>query len=317
MHCLLYPLPPIAVTGDNLLIIIFLHTYTWPAISKQEYFQGKITQYSRTKVFSSWPNTLIKRRYYSMNKKNRRPLAAISVYGVTFLHRQNPYMVAWWSAAFPGFGHYLLNQYLRATLLTLTEIITNSISHVNEAIVYTFCGKFEMAKSVLQPQWLFGYVIVFFYAIWDSYRSAFVQNKMSYLAEQENERIPAVFLHPLEFQYIEKKNPFIAALYSFFFPGLGQFYNHQFALAFYAMFWWWVFLFLSRAHESLSKFLIGNIQESISILHPQWLLFMPSVIGGSVYYAFIIAIEHNWLFRLEQRQHLAERYRNSEIRIFP
>lgn len=252
-----------------------------------------------------------------MNNQLRRPLAAISMYGVTFLHRQNPYMVAWWSAAFPGFGHYLLNQYLRATLLTLSEFFTNTLSHINEAIVYSFCGKFEMAKSILQPKWLFGYTVIYFYAIWDSYRSALVQNKMCHLAELENERLRATILHPLEFQYLEQRNPLIAALYSFFYPGLGQLYNHQFALAFYAMFWWWLYLTLSRAHESLLYFLLGNIQESISMLHPQWLLFMPSVLGGSVYYAYITAIEHNRLFRLEQRQHLAERYRNSEVRIFP
>lgn len=150
-----------------------------------------------------------------MNNQRRRPLATLSVFGVTFLHRQNPYMVAWWSAAFPGFGHYLLNQYLRATLLTLTEVITNSISHINKAMVYAFCGKFEMAKSVLQPQWLFGYLIIYLYAIWDSYRSTLAQNKMCHLAEFENERLRPIILHPLEIQYIEQKSPLVAALYSF------------------------------------------------------------------------------------------------------
>lgn len=252
-----------------------------------------------------------------MRNRHRYPLANTSVFGVSFLHRQNPYMVAWWSAAFPGFGHYLLNQHLRATLLTLSELITNALSHINEAIVYSFCGKFELAKSILHPQWLFGYVIVFLYAIWDSYRSTLVQNKTCHLAENENNQLRAAFFHPLELQYLEQRNPFIAALYSFFFPGLGQLYNHQFALAFYAMFWWWFYLTLSRAHESLLNLLLGNIQESISMLHPQWLLFMPSVLGGSIYYAFITAIEHNRLYRLEQRQHLAKRYQNSEVRIFP
>lgn len=251
-----------------------------------------------------------------MNNHSRRPLATISVFGVSHFHRQNPYMVAWWSAAFPGFGHYLLNQYLRATLLTLSELITNTLSHINEAMVYTLCGKFEMAKYIIKPQWLFGYLIIYFYAIWDSYRSTIAQNKMCHLAELENERLRSINLHPLEIQYIEQKNPFTATLYSFFFPGLGQLYNHRFALAFYAMFWWWFYLTLSRSHESLLNLLLGNIQESISMLHPHWLLFMPSVAGGSMYHAFITAMEHNRLFRLEQRQYLAERYLNSDVRIF-
>ncbi|MBC9785085.1 hypothetical protein H1S01_11255 [Heliobacterium chlorum] len=252
-----------------------------------------------------------------MKNQSRRPLATISVYGVTHLHRQNPYMVAWWTAAFPGFGHYLLNQYIRGTFLTLVEVIINSLTNLNLAIIYSFGGKFELVKSVIQPRWVLGYVLVYFILILDSYRSAIVQNKLCHLAQIENERLPAVNLRPLEFQYIEPKKPWLAALYSFFFPGLGQLYNHQFALAIYAMAWWWIYLTLSHAHESLILLLLGKIQESIAVLHPQWLLFMPSVLGGSIYYAYIIAKEHNRLFRIEQRQFLAERYQNSEVRMFP
>jgi len=251
-----------------------------------------------------------------MNRQRRRSLATISVFGISNLHRQNPFMVAWWSAAFPGFGQYLLNQYLRATILTLSEVIINTLARVNEAIVYSFSGKFEMAKSVLRPQWAFGYLIIYLYAIWESFRSTLVQNKMCHIAELENEPLQNNIIHPLEIQYVEQKNPFIAAVYSFLFPGLGQLYNFRFALGFYAMFWWWVYLILSRAFESVMSLLFGNIQHSISVIRMHWLLFMPSVMGGSVYHAFITAIEHNQLYRREQRQHLIERYRNSEVCIF-
>ncbi|MBB6214512.1 hypothetical protein HNQ80_000592 [Anaerosolibacter carboniphilus] len=251
-----------------------------------------------------------------MKKYHRRPLAILSKFGVTNLHRQNPYIVAWWAAAFPGFGHYLLNQYFRATLLTLTEVITNTLAHVNEAIVYTFCGDFERAKVVLQPRWALGYIIIYFYSIWDSYRSTLAQNKMCHLAELENERLDCMLFTSSEIQYLEQKKPATAAIYSFFFPGLGQLYNHRFGLAFYAMLWWWIYLTLSRAHESLTMIITGNIEMSIPLLHPHWLLFMPSVLGGSVYHAFITSKEHNRLFRLEQRRFLKERYQDSDVRIF-
>jgi len=246
----------------------------------------------------------------------RRPLATISVFGVSYFHRQNPLLVAWWSASFPGFGHYMLNQYLRATLLTLSEVITNTLAHINEAIIYTFCGQFAMAKAILDQRLLFGYTAIYFFAIWDSYRSTLVQNKMCQLAELENELLPCVNLHPNEIQYLEQRNPWIAAFYSLFFPCLGQLYNHRWALAFYGMFWWWLYLYLSHAHESLLNLLLGNLQLSIAVLNRHWLLFMPSVCGGSVYYAFMTAMEHNRLYRLEQRQHLLERYQNCEVLIF-
>lgn len=251
-----------------------------------------------------------------MSNTVRRPRAKISTFGVSYLYKRDPLMVAWWSVIFPGFGHFILNQYIRGILFTLSEVITNTLSHVNEAIMYTFCGQFEMAKSVLQPRWLFGYLAIFFFCIWTSYRSAIVQNKMCALAELENETLSNNIINSQEIQYLEQKSPYTSAIYSFFLPGLGQTYNHRFELAFYAMFWWWIYVTLSHLYESVFYLLLGDIPKSISVLNPHWLLFMPSVIGGSVYQGFITAIGHNQLFKIEQRQHVIERYKDSEISIF-
>jgi hypothetical protein len=107
---------------------------------------------------------------------------------VNNIRRQNSYMITWWSAVFPGFGHFLLNQYLRGTFLTLSEVIVNSLGHINQAMVYSFCGQFQLAKSILEPSWIFGYILIFFLSIWDSFRTAVYQNKLSQLAELENEQ---------------------------------------------------------------------------------------------------------------------------------
>lgn len=250
------------------------------------------------------------------NNQSRHPLVSIGISGISVLHPLRPYIVAWWSAAFPGFGHYLLNQYIRGTLLTLAEVMVNTFAHVNEAIVYSFCGNFDMAKAVVQPKWVLGYAIIYYYAIWDSYRSALFQNKLYHVAQLENERIQPTFLHPLTYKYLEKTNPLTPAIYSLLFPGLGQLYNHQTAIAFWAMIWWWIHATMSNASESLFYLLLGDIKTSIILLKPQWLLFMPSIWGGSIYYAFLTALEHNQLFRREQRQYFAEYYRDSLVRIF-
>jgi hypothetical protein len=239
------------------------------------------------------------------------------MFGITHLKQQNPYMVAWWSAVFPGFGHYLLNYYVRATLMTLSEVTTNTLAHINEALMYSFSGQFELAKSVLEPKWAFGYLIIYLIAIADSFRSAVYQNKLYHLSMLEAKQIPCQKIFSTEIQFLEKKSPKFGALYSFFFPGLGQLYNQRFGLAFYAMFWWWIYLTFSRMHESALTLLHGHLQESITILHPHWLLFMPSVMGGSIYHAYRTTIEHNQLFEMEQRQYLSKRYQDSKIRIFP
>ncbi len=236
-----------------------------------------------------------------MIKQSRRSLVKISILGITYLHRSNPFINAWLAASFPGFGRYMLNQYVRATVLTLSEVLINTLAHMNEAIIYTFCGRFERAKAVLKPEWALGYLLIYLFTIWDSYRSTLTHNKLCELAEWENKPLHPFLIHPLGMQYLEQRNPLIGAIYSFFFPGLGQLYNHRFVLAFYAMFWWWFYGILSHGFESFFLLLTGHLQKSIAILQPHWLLFMPSVIGGSIYHAFVTAIQHNRLFRLEQR----------------
>ncbi|MCZ8522266.1 MULTISPECIES: ATP-binding protein [Paenibacillus] len=72
---------------------------------------------------------------------------------------------------------------------------------------------------------------------------------------------------------------------------------------------------LSHLHEALLALLLGNPAESTMMLRPHWLLFMPSVTGGSIYHAYVTATEHNRLFRIEQRQYLRERYPGSGINL--
>lgn len=250
------------------------------------------------------------------DRQQQLPLAKISIFGISFLHRSHPLMVAWWSAVFPGFGHYLLNQYFRATLLTLVEVTINTLAHINEAMIYSFCGKFKQATDVLEPRWAFGYLLIYMVVIWDSYRSSLSQNKLYLLLETRNAHIPHLSLFSTEFQYLEKKRPLVGAIYSFFFPGLGQLYNHRFGLAFYAILWWWIYLTLSGLHESLLILLLEGVPASTKVLRPHWLMFMPSVMGGSIYEAYVTAIEHNRLFRMSQRQRLTERYGDHPLRLF-
>lgn len=252
-----------------------------------------------------------------MDTQVQQPLSKISTFGITYLRHHNPYMIAWWSAIFPGFGHYLLNQYIRATLLTLCEVIINTLARINEAMVYSFCGQFELAIMVLEPKWTFGYLLVYLVTIGDSFRLALYQNKLYHLARLGKSFVPSFKISNLEIQYLDRKSPIIGVLYSIFFPGLGQLYNHRIGLGFYAIFWWWVYLALSNLHESFLILLHGHLEHSISLLHPHWLLFMPSVMGGSIYHSYITTIGHNQLFKLQQRQHLSTRYQNAKLRIFP
>lgn len=105
---------------------------------------------------------------------------------------------------FPGFGHYLLNQYARATLLTVLEVIINTGANINEAMVYSFCGEIELARSVIHLDWMIGYIVIYLITIGDSYRSAVQLNKYIELSTPD---LASVEIFPFEIQYLQNKSP--------------------------------------------------------------------------------------------------------------
>ncbi len=238
------------------------------------------------------------------------PQAKYSTAGITYLIHQKPCLVAWWSAVFPGFGHYLLNQYARATLLTILEVIINTGAHINEAMIYSFCGEIELAKSVINIDWMIGYIVIYLITIGDSYRSAIQLNKFVELSTPD---LASLEIFPFEIQYLQNKSPLLGILYSLTFPGLGHLYNHRIFLGFYAIFWWWTYVILSHAHKAIVLIITGNFDSSITILNPHWLLFMPSVVGGSVYHSYITCIQHNKLANDSQQKRLTDRYAGSKF----
>ncbi|SFI49320.1 hypothetical protein SAMN02799624_01031 [Paenibacillus sp. UNC496MF] len=121
----------------------------------------------------------------------RRQQALLSQDGVSSLRWQDPRIIAWWSVAFPGFGHFLLHQFVRGFLLSAWEVVINTAAHVNEAIVYSFSGRYALAAELLEPRWVLAYAIVYLFAIWDSYVKAVENNKQYHLAKLEGAR-PAV-----------------------------------------------------------------------------------------------------------------------------
>jgi len=104
-----------------------------------------------------------------MNNTNsnntRRPLGKLSSLSTNLLHMRNPWVTLWWSATFPVFGHIALGKHITGFLLVSWEVFINIKSHLNLAIIYSFTGKFEMTKEVVDIRWLILYVAVFVYAM--------------------------------------------------------------------------------------------------------------------------------------------------------
>ncbi|WP_270181327.1 hypothetical protein [Alkalihalobacillus sp. CinArs1] len=247
---------------------------------------------------------------YSNDNTARRYRAHVSTWGTTQLHLRNPYVMAWWSAAFPGFGHLLLSKYIRGFMLFAWEVIVNMNAHVNTAMIYSFQGEIQQAKEVLDTRWLLIYIPVYLFAIWDTYRTTVDMNKVYILADMEDHRINTFSMGAFEVNYLDKRSPFMAALWSFLMPGLGQLYIHRIFTAFFIVVWGVTFFYFSQALEAISLLFLGETSKATSVIKPDWLLMLPSLYGFAIFDAYINTVENNKLYKKEQRRYLLKTYQS-------
>ncbi|WP_223594730.1 hypothetical protein [Neobacillus bataviensis] len=252
---------------------------------------------------------------YTNDNTARRYKAHVSILGTTQLHLRNPYIIAWWSAAFPGFGHMLLSKYLRGYALFIWEVIVNLKAHVNSAMIYSFQGNIDMAKEVLNTRWLLMYIPVYLFGIWDSYRTTVDMNRVYILAEREDHRFNSYVMGALEINYLDKRNPVVAVMWSMFIPGLGQLYIHRILTAIFLIVWLVVFHYQSHFAEGILLLILGKVKEATSALKPEYLLFMPSLFGFAAYDAYVNTIENNKLFERDLRNHLTKNYQSVGFKI--
>ncbi|MCT8139929.1 hypothetical protein H1D32_20845 [Anaerobacillus sp. CMMVII] len=252
---------------------------------------------------------------FKSTNRERRFKAHVSLLGTTQLHLRNPYIIAWWSAAFPGFGHLLLSKYLRGYALFVWEILVNNMANINLAMVYSFTGNIGRAKEVLEPRWLLLYIPVYIFAIWDSYRTTVDLNKVFLLAERENADFNTYSIGSVEINYLDKRRPIMAVLWSLFTPGLGQLYIHRVLTGAFTMVFMIVFVYFSGVLVAVQHLFLGEINLATQVLDPQWLLFIPSHYGFSVYDSYVNTVENNKLFESEQRKFLKKKYQHYRVKI--
>jgi hypothetical protein len=241
-------------------------------------------------------------------KQARRPLANVSIWGTTYIHKRNPYIVALWSATFPGFGHLLINKYVRGYFLIIWEIFINQSSRLNLAMSYTFTGDIEIAKSVINVNVIYMYIPLYIYSIWDSYRACVELNNLYILSENEPSPVKALIVKPFEINYLDKRSPIIASLWSMSIPSTGQLYLNQFVSAFFTLVVTVVFVYQSHFIEGIHYLLLGDVHHSTAVLDRQWIFYLPSIYFYGIYESFVNAIENNKLFKAEQKMFLKEKF---------
>jgi hypothetical protein len=245
----------------------------------------------------------------------RRYNNCTETFNTNYIHLRKPWVVAWWSAAFPGFGHLKLGIYIKGFILIIWEIVININAHINEAMVYSFNGQFDMAKEVVEIRWVLFYIPVYIYAIWDSYRETVDLNKHYLLAEHENAPIVVFKMTGVALNYLDKRSPWTGFAWSLLFPGLGHLYVHRIVAGFYMVVWVIVIGYFSRVLEGIQYTLVGSFDQATAVLQSEWTLFFPSIYCFAAYEAYIITVEYNKLFKKEQRQFLQNTYQPPDYQI--
>jgi hypothetical protein len=248
-------------------------------------------------------------------QNRHRKLAQLSIFGTTQIHLRNPYIIALWSVAFPGYGHLLLSKYIRGFALVIWELFINQSTQLNSAMVYTFMGDIESAKEVLNLRYMNLYIPVYLFSIWDSYRTTVDLNKIYLLNEKGAHTVDRLIIKPLEINYLDKRSPIVAAFWAMTIPSVGQLYIHRIFGALFTLIVTVVFMHFSHFLEGFHFLLLGDIDKSTEVLNKQWLLYMPSFYFFTIYDTYMNVVENNKLFEAEQKNFLKKHYQSPAFKI--
>jgi len=253
---------------------------------------------------------------HSFLQSPRRKNLFLSSYSTNINYLRHPLVIAWWSAAFPGFGHLILGKFMNGFTLAIWEVVINYNAKINEAMIYSFTGRFEMAKEALDTRWMLLYISVYIYAIWDSYRLTVDLNKAAVLGEREQYGENINFrLGPFSLNYLDKHPPWLVLVWSLLMPGLGHLYLNRLSTGLYLLIASIVYIYYSHLLEGLHLTLLGHIREGAAVLDPEWVLFYPSVFCFSFYDAYVLTVESNKAFKTEQARYLKRTYQSSLLRL--
>jgi hypothetical protein len=240
----------------------------------------------------------------------RRPKAYMTPCGSNFLHLRNPWLIAWWSLCYPGFGHLALGTMAKGIFLFVGEMLINYMGKINLAILYSFTGKIQMAKDILDTRWLLLYCGFLVFAVWDSYRMAVEINKTSILADREDAPIMPTNIGLVSINVLVKRNPWVSMAWSVLAPGMGQLYNIQTAKAIFLLIVEGSIIVLSHALQAIHLTALGDFQQAKNILDWQWFLNIPSFYVFTMWESYSNTIEINKIFEMEQAQYFRNNFQD-------
>ncbi|GGD93672.1 hypothetical protein [Paenibacillus nasutitermitis] len=237
--------------------------------------------------------------------------AYISAYTINYMHFRNPWVVAWWSAAFPGLGHMMMNRYMIAFILIMWEFAVNYKAGINSAIYYSMTGQFERAIQSADKRWFLFYITAYLFSIWDGYKKAVQLNHDYMLSCADGFTVRSDNLSILERNNLGKRNPLMAILWSFLAPGLGHLYLSRLPSAVIFIVWFAVIIHFSHVLPAIHETMELHFAEAKADLNLHWFLNIPSIYIFVAYDAYVNTVEYNRLFKKEQAAYFKQEYQHA------
>ena len=191
------------------------------------------------------------------------------------------------------------------------EAYLNYASKFNLAFYFTLTNQFELAKQVLDTRFLFLYLAVYCFSVFDSYRETIEINKVFTLASREGYKVNCFAINSNSFTHINAIPPWYSAIWSAVLPGAGCFLIQRMNRAFLLISVWAVISFNSRLYPAIVYTLTGQFDLAKSVLDIQWFMNIPSLWFYSIYESYSCAIENNKLYRWELSKYMKSEYQNT------
>ncbi|MCT2537771.1 hypothetical protein NC661_12525 [Aquibacillus koreensis] len=249
-------------------------------------------------------------KFQSARIRPRYAKGALSTFGANSVYPRIPWVAAWWSFTFPGFGHIFLGRYLPGFILIIWELVVNTQANLNMGIALSMLGKFEEAKAVINEEWVLLYMGAYIFSIWDSYRSAVEISKSHILSEVEDAPVGPSVVSAFDIIIVDKRKPWLAAVWSAISPGLGQLYSGHTITGTFILAWWIFVTYKANMIGTWFYSSIGDFTIATAMADWQWFLFIPSMYAFAIYHAYVTVNEINILYDIEQTRYLRVRDEN-------
>ncbi|NOU98641.1 hypothetical protein [Paenibacillus planticolens] len=206
-----------------------------------------------------------------------------------------------------------MNSNLIGYCLIIFEFTINNLAKVNQAIYYSMIGDIQNAINVIDLRFFYMYIGVYIFTMFDSYRRAVDLNNTYVLSYRKTETTKVTSMSTFNVNAFTKVSPSVSLFWEMMMPGLGSLYLNRVFSFFFSIITWSVTIALSRFYVGLFYSFTGDFSVAKEVIDPQWFLFIPSIYGGYLYYAYWEAVKYNKQYKLSQAQFLVSEYQSKSF----